>query len=244
MRKKTQETNQKLTQYYRWQFLRSNEKYCGEYDHFHQAYLEIRKDRPDDLRFFAEGKIKEFVRTFGINGIYDYHERKPHPDLRIYGQAEFPVEKGSVKSVFGDCLQENQHIYGDYLTEEVFFRKQDQKIICRKAFQVVINCDAEWGDIQRQLKIWYESVRNERHKRGVLKPKTNIARRDELDNYLLVYRLRAGGVSNIKVAKKLFPKAFSDNDPIKKRAAEDKASKYYDKAKELVAGDYRRITFS
>lgn len=228
----------RLTQYYRWQFLRRNKEYQRQFDNFKSTLRNLKKDKRNDLSAFIDDEIKDFVRQYGINGIYNYCQRYPHPNLRIYGIAEYPVEKGSITSVFGESIGENQKIIGDYLIEERNGRRFS-RVLHRKAFQVVVNCDAEWGDIRRQLKIWYDDVRKERRKRGFLKTKANVSRRDELDSYLKVADLHQKGRRNIDIARKEFPADFSRSP----RTAEDKSSKYHKRAQDLIAGGYRRIVF-
>ena len=134
---------EKLTQYYRWQFLRRNREYRDAVDRFNQSFPEVQKNKQDSQKLYLEETLKEFMSVYGINGIFDYGKKQPHPQMMIYGVSDWPIVKGGIADVYGASLQENQQVqqrvHGDYLLEKrggVFFRK---------AFQVVVNCDAEWG---------------------------------------------------------------------------------------------------
>lgn len=240
-----------LTQYYRWQFLRLNEEYHREYELFMKELVEINNN--SNVTEIEKQKIKaenedHFYNKYGINGIYDYRLKNPPSELRIYGEADFAVQKGSLETIFNGKLKDKQLINGHYLIEtryrkeiaEVWEgRKQETEVpyVVPKCVQVVINYDAKLGDIKLEVEKMLKRNQELRRKiLGIKRPrKLSKEPAEYYDNYLKAYCLTAiKKISNKTIAKKIFPQQDS-------RAAEDKAIKYVKRAIALIHDEYKTI---
>lgn len=246
------EKTEKLTQYYRWQFLRLNKHYQRDYELYAKSVKAICDSNkiPESRKqkYIEDLETKLYIR-YGINCIYNYKKKNPSSKLRIYGEADFAVQKGTLKQIFGTKLKENQEISGSHLLETVRRQRELRKrkgeslvrnvpLVTPKFVQVVINYDAELGDIRREIEqIIIPNQKLRQKELGIKRPKTRSkSSAEDYDKYLQVWELRSKGVKNKKVAKEIFPLQES-------RAAEDKASKYRDQALTLINGGYRKISF-
>jgi hypothetical protein len=246
------EETEKLTQHYRWQFLRLNKHYQRDYELYAKSVKAIY-----DSNRIPEGRKQEYIEDletklyirYGINCIYNYKIKNPPSKLGIYGEADFAVQKGTLKQIFGTKLKDNQEISGNHLLETVRRQRKLKKckgkslvrnvpLITPRFVQVVINYNSELGDIHREIEQLIIPNQKLRQKElGIKRPKTRSeSRAEDYDRYLQVWELRSKGIKNKKVAKEIFPHQDS-------RAAEDKASKYYDQALTLINGGYRKISF-
>jgi hypothetical protein len=243
---------ERLTHYYRWQFLRLNKHYQKVCQLFAKGVKAVRDSHKlsngEKQKSIEELEAKLYIQ-YGINGIYDYRKKNPPSELRIYGGADFPVQKGTLKGVFDGKLKDNQEIFGNHLLETIHRPKKvktrkgktltiDTPLVTPKFVQVVINYDAELGDIKREIGEIIKPTQELRRKElGIKRPTTRskLAIKD-YKKYLRVWKLRSEGIDNKDVAEEVFP----DEDS---RAAEDKASKYFETATALVGGGYRKISF-
>lgn len=182
---------------------------------------------------FCEAQKRFFYYWYGINSIFDYRIEEPEKLMRISGLSDFSVAKGTMRKVFGAMLEENQLIANDclYEYEKVGEPPYDSSPgLMVKAFTVVVNGDAKWSEIQRQLKIWYDDIRRERKKSGIPKPKKVMERTDAYDRYLEVYDYYKKKMGPTRIGKLL---SRSPKDVDKDRVKADK----------LIDGGYRKIIF-
>lgn len=242
---------EKLTHHYRWQFLRRNKQFQREADLYGRAVKATRNSHnlsdSEKQRRIGELINKLYIR-YGINGIYDYRRKNPPAELRIYGGADFAVQKGTLKSIFDGKLDDYQEISGNHLLEtirrpkKVMSRKgrtliMDKPLVTPKFVQLVINYDAELGDIKREIdNIIKPTQELRRNEVNIKRPTTRSeASSKDYDKYLEVWELRKKGYSNKDVADKVLPNDSGD--------AEDKVSKYFKTAIALIDGGYKKISF-
>ncbi|MFC1514493.1 hypothetical protein ACFL5X_01155 [Candidatus Omnitrophota bacterium] len=256
---------QKLTQYYRWQFLRLNKHYQRDSELYSKAIKALNKSRKisETKREERISKLEnELYKRYGINGVYDYRLKKPHRNLRIYGDRDFPIRRGTLASIFKGKLKDNQQILGNRLLETQTRQREISKgkgkikmqnipLISPKFVQVVINYDAGITDIRNEIdKIIIPTKDMRREELGIKQPTTHTKHFKNLyEEYLKVWTLRNAGFSNKDVARKVFPDEKNpdlDEEGLKrgrKRAPEDKASKHFKEAIALINGGYKEITF-
>lgn len=248
----------KLTHYWRWQFLRLNQCYRKIFD---QA-----QERADIAEYFR----KEVCQEFGINGLYDYHCKTPPWNavsgqvLHIDGEIDFTVQKGSLESIFKNKPLDNQQIVGHYLVEtrqvpdsleqvevsQGVLENRPRTATTVKCVQVVINRDAELGDIQREIKAILTEVRVKFGKRwkafdpqksrrkltGLSRPQKRKKAVTDLKNCLKAWTFFKKHPSPKQVVNKMFPKAYS-------KSKETLVCHYRTKAQEFIDGRYKEISF-
>lgn len=242
--------SKRLTHYYRWQFLRLNKRYRRESDLYRKGVEATKRNRK-----LSDAKKREVIsslenklyKQYGINGIYDYRTKIPKKGLRIYGIADFAVQKGTLKGIFGGILKDNQEIFGNHLLETIRRTRKVKKgkkifnsdvpVVTARYAQVVINFDAELVEIQRAIKGIVNSARIVRREVGVKRAKTRSQKtKIDYENYLRVWKLHKDGKRNIDIANIIFSKQDG-------RGREDKVTKYLTRAEDLIGGDYRKIKF-
>ena len=241
---------EKLTHYYRWQFLRLNKDYQKVSDLYAKVVDATKKNRrwsEAKKQNVISGLETKLFEQYGINGIYSHKIKKPPAKLRIYGFADFAIQKGTLKEVFGNKLTENQEIRGNHLLETIprvrMVKKGKKKlksnvpVITARYVQVVVNFDAEMAEIQSAINRIVKSARVVRREVGIKRAKTRSQETSkDYDNYLKVWKLNKEGRRNIEIAEEIFP-AHNGH------SREDKANKYLNRAKALIDGDYRKIKF-
>jgi hypothetical protein len=243
---------EQLTQYYRWKFLRLNPNYRSDYDFYSKEVGWINENprisNENKSKLIREDILDKLHNKYGINGIFDYTEADLPKDLRIYGESDFAIEKGSLEDVYEGKLKNNQGIYGAYLME-----KDENEIFRYKAVQVVINFDASGTDILLEIERFIERIKERRKTLKITRPsKLPLKMTKTYDIYSQIYNLRQyDKLSNVEAAIKVynvsrtyqeFGKEFKDDGAI--RMAEDKANKAFNEAKNLVeTSAYRNIRF-
>lgn len=210
------------------------------------------KDKKMRRKFLSESLFRAFT-LFGITGFYNYEFefRNLPPRLRIYGRADMPVMKGSLRSTFGNRILRRD----GYIKDSCYYDCDtlDTFRYAPKAVEVVVNCEAQLRDIIFGITKIVEETQQKRKKvlntKGIKKAGNKT--RKTYDFYLKVYRLRREQkLSNVAVAKKILGISdtnkyqFSKHYSADLRNAEDTVNKAYQKAKVIVNKEYRDITFN
>lgn len=250
---------EQLTHYWRWQFLRLNEDYQLNYD------LLVDSIRATAKKFRTLKKVNEYIKieidktrdefynNYGITLPYDYRRKDLPGGLCIEGEADFAVRKGSLQEIFAGKHKSNEVIGSEYLFEtrkkemlvEVWKgygkEKRDNPVIYQKYIGVVINFDAELGDIKKEIEKLVKQHQNVRRNfLNIKRPRTpikdSILRNYEI--YLRVWDLFKKGLPNAEIAQKVFP-----CDTGGKRNTEKKVNDCLKRARALISGEYRNIIF-
>lgn len=246
----------KLTQYYRWQFLRLNEYYQRNYDWFNDYcnnyFKYLPKATEKNKQDFIMQENKRFFEEYGINNIYDYKLENPSEDLVISGEADIAVRKGSLKELFGTNLQENEMITGGYLLERRIIKekrldnksKREVDVVCSlpKYVQLIIDCDAKENEIISGVLKIVKGIKEQRKLLFKIKRPRKIRKNNEgikdYKRYLKVYELRINKKLPLKqIAKIIYPKSYSNNPS----SYEDRIRKVVGRTRQLINGEYRKI---
>ena len=217
-----------LTQYWRWQFLRLNERYQKDYDQY-SAFLRKLIPRPN-LHAIRKSEFKERLQNqYGINDLYDYRQEEFPATGYIEGEADLPILLR---------LPPRVKQYGPAIFKTPYHRDHT---LLPKYLRIYINLDSTPADIVTEINNVAGKYRDARKRHLGIKRKKTIIKRAIADLKLCLkgWRLYQENIPTCKIAKRLFPRECTADS----RAAESKTCDYRNRASLLILKAYRTIYF-
>lgn len=227
------EFDEKLTQHYRWQFLRLNSGYRELYD----RYMNI----PENYRNPAvDLEAEELFEEFKITNFYDYNQKILPPSIKIIGLYDSPIQTIPIEEI---PLEGNQERNGCYILEKNDLKK-DATIskdlhLSIKYLQLVIDCDANISDIKSHIENKIKKIQI--HRKNLPKKFINVKSKknhsvEYYEDLLKTYDFKFNkNLKNVEIAKTL----HTQYDDI--RLAESLVAKQLKKCEGLIKNKYLNI---